>query len=139
MTTYIDTVVVGGGQAGLSVSWHLKSTGREHVVVDRGEIGDTWRNRWDNFCLVSPNHLCRLPGFHYDGADPHGFMLRDEIVDYIVRYAASFDPPYRGGIEVERMSTCEGPGRFMLETSEGRVQSREPDRHDRHTPASKHS
>ena len=119
MTSYIDTIVVGGGQAGLSASWHLKKAGREHIVVDRGKIGDTWRNRWDSFCLVSPNHLCRLPGFPYDADDPHGFMLRDEIVEYIERFAASFDPPYRDGIEVERISKCAGPGRFRLETSAG--------------------
>lgn len=115
----MDTIVVGGGQAGLSVSWYLKQAGREHVVLDRGRIGDTWRNRWDSFCLVSPNNLCRLPGFPYDGDDPHGFMHRDEIVDYIVRYANSFDPPYRSGIEVERISASEGPGRFELKTSDG--------------------
>ena len=57
--------------------------GREQVVLDQGFIGDTWRNRWDSFCLVSPNKLCRLPGFHYDGDDPDGFMLRDEIVYWL--------------------------------------------------------
>lgn len=51
----IDSVVVGGGQAGLSVSWHLKRAGREHLVLDRGRIGDTWRGRWDSFRLVTPN------------------------------------------------------------------------------------
>jgi putative flavoprotein involved in K+ transport len=123
MSTYIDTVVVGGGQAGLSASWHLKQTGREHVVLDRGRIGDTWRNRWDSFCLVTPNHLCRLPGFSYAGSDPHGFMLRDQIVEYVERFAASFDPPYRGGVEVERISACDGPGRFKLATSIGEFRS----------------
>ena len=124
MSSYIDTIVVGGGQAGLSVSWHLKQAGREHIVLDRGQIGDTWRNRWDSFCLVTPNHLCRLPGFPYDGDDPHGFMLRDEIVAYVERYAASFDPPHRGGVEVTRISTSDGPGRYRLETSAGEFRTR---------------
>jgi putative flavoprotein involved in K+ transport len=124
METAMDTIVVGGGQAGLSVSWHLKQVGREHVVIDRGRIGDTWRNRWDSFCLVSPNNLCRLPGFPYDGVDPHGFMRRDEIVDYIERYATSFDPPYRAGVEVERISAGKGPGRFELKTSDGVLTAR---------------
>jgi len=123
MKSYIDTVVVGGGQAGLSTSWHLKQAGREHVVFDRGRIGDTWRNRWDSFCLVTPNHLCQLPGFPYDGSDPHGFMLRDQIVEYVERFAASFDPPYRGDVEVERISACDGPGRFKLVTSIGEFRS----------------
>jgi putative flavoprotein involved in K+ transport len=124
MDTLIDTIVVGGGQAGLSVSWHLKQAGREHLVLDRGHPGDTWRNRWDSFCLVSPNSLCRLPGFPYDGDHPNGFMLRDEIVDYIELYAASFDPPYRAGVEVERISAAEGAGRFELITSDGVLRAR---------------
>ncbi len=119
MSSCIETIVVGGGQAGLSASWHLKKADREHIVLDRGRVGDTWRNRWDSFCLVTPNHLCRLPGFPYDGSDPHGFMLRDEIVDYVERFAASFDPPYRGSVEVRHISACEAPGRFRLETSAG--------------------
>jgi len=124
MDTVIDTIVVGGGQAGLSVSWHLKQAAREHVVLDRGRIGDTWRNRWDSFCLVSPNKLCRLPGFPYDDDDPDGFMLRDEIVDYIERYAASFDPPYRARVEVQRISPAGEPGRFALTTSDGVLTAR---------------
>lgn len=123
MNSVVDTVVVGGGQAGLSVSWHLKLAGREHVVLDRGQIGDTWRNRWDSFCLVTPNHLCRLPGFPYDGDQPHGFMPRDEIVRYIERYAASFAPPYRSGVEVRQISSANGSGRFDLTTSEGMLRA----------------
>ncbi|MFC1680415.1 flavin-containing monooxygenase [Pseudomonadota bacterium] len=124
MNNLMDTIVVGGGQAGLSVSWHLTQAGKEHVVLDRGEIGDTWRNRWDSFCLVSPNRLCRLPGFPYDGDDPDGFMLRDEIVDYIERYAASFDPPYRAGVEVQRITAAADTGRFTLTTSYGELTAR---------------
>jgi putative flavoprotein involved in K+ transport len=123
MADVIDTIVVGGGQAGLSVSWHLKQAGREHVVLDRGRVGDTWRNRWDSFCLVSPNNLCCLPGFPYDGDDPHGFMHRDQIVAYIERFAASFDPPYREGVEVNRITASDGPGRFELDTSEGTLKA----------------
>ena len=119
MDSFMDTIVLGGGQAGLSVSWHLTQAGKEHIVLDRGQIGDTWRNRWDSFCLVSPNRLCRLPGFPYDGDDPDGFMLRDEIVSYIERFADSFDPPYRAGVEVQRVTTDQDTGRFSLETSAG--------------------
>ena len=119
MNEYIDTIVVGGGQAGLSVSWHLKRLGREHLVLDRGTIGDTWRRRWDAFCLVTPNWCCRLPGFPYDGDEPEGFMLRDQIVDYVDRFAKSFEPPYRGGVEVRRVGASSHGGRFSLDTSEG--------------------
>ncbi|MHA1528933.1 MAG: flavin-containing monooxygenase [Alphaproteobacteria bacterium] len=119
MREYIDTIVVGGGQAGLSASWHLKQAGREHLVLDRGRIGDTWRRRWDSFCLVTPNRCCQLPGFPYDGDEPEGFMLRDQIVDYVERFAKSFGPPYRGGVEVRRVAPSNNGGRFSLETSEG--------------------
>jgi putative flavoprotein involved in K+ transport len=124
MAELVDTVVIGGGQAGLSVSWHLKDVAREHVVLDRGRIGDTWRRRWDSFCLVTPNCYCQLPGFPYDGDDADGFMLRDEIVAYIERFAASFDPPYRGGVEVRRLAASGGAGRFTLEMSDGELQAR---------------
>ncbi len=119
MQQHVDTIVVGGGQAGLSVSWHLKRVGREHVVLDRGRIGDTWRRRWDSFCLVTPNWLCQLPGFPYDGDEPEGFMLRDQIVDYVERFAKSFEPPLRGGVEVRRVGPSSNDGRLSLETSEG--------------------
>ena len=119
MSEYFDTIVVGGGQAGLSVSWHLKQVGREHLVLDRGKIGDTWRQRWDSFCLVTPNWCCQLPGFPYDGDEPEGFMLRDQIVAYVERFATSFEPPFRGGVEVRRVGPSSDGGRFSLDTSEG--------------------
>jgi putative flavoprotein involved in K+ transport len=117
----VETVVVGGGQAGLSVSWYLKQKGREHVIFDRGNIGDAWRQRWDSFCLVTPNWTCRLPGFPYDGDEPDGFMKRDEIVDYLARFAEGFRPPYRAGVEVQRLTSSSAGERFSLETSEGTV------------------
>ena len=123
MSELLDTIVVGGGQAGLSASWYLKRAGREHLIFDRGRVGDTWRRRWDTFCLVTPNWCCRLPGFPYDGDDPDGFMLRDQIVDYVERYAESFDPPYRGGVEVRRVGTSADGGRFSLDTSEGTLRA----------------
>ena len=119
MTEKLDTLVLGGGQAGLSVSWHLKQVGREHLILDRGQIGDTWRRRWDSFCLVTPNSYCRLPGFPYDGDDPEGFMLRDQIVTYIERYAGSFDPPYHGSTEISRVGSPGGSARFRVETLAG--------------------
>ena len=119
MSKHSDTIVVGGGQAGLSASWHLRRAGRDHLILDRGRIGDTWRRRWDSFCLVTPNWMCRLPGFAYDGDEPDGFMLRDEIVAYVERFAQSFDPPCRAGVKVERLRPASGRGRFALDTSAG--------------------
>jgi putative flavoprotein involved in K+ transport len=80
--------VVGAGQAGLATSCELTRVGVEHVVLERGRIGQTWRDRWDSFCLVTPNWSVQLPDGHYDGPDPDGFMLRDELVRFFERYAA---------------------------------------------------
>jgi putative flavoprotein involved in K+ transport len=121
MGEHFNTVVVGGGQAGLSASWHLKQSKCDHVILDRGAIGDTWRRRWDSFCLVTPNWSCDLPGFPYDGDDPQGFMVRDEIVSFIEHFAASFSPPIHNGVEVHNLRASNTGGRFELDTSKGVV------------------
>ncbi|HEX6653133.1 MAG TPA: NAD(P)-binding domain-containing protein [Thermoleophilaceae bacterium] len=118
-----ETVVVGGGQAGLSVSHELAAAGVPHVVLERGQVGQTWRGRWDSFCLVTPNWSVQLPGHHYDGDDPDGFMLRDEIVHYLQRYAASFEAPVREGVEVTVLRPGRD-GRLLLETSDGEIEAR---------------
>jgi putative flavoprotein involved in K+ transport len=76
MRTDIPVAVVGGGQAGLATSYWLHQHDIDHVVFERGESGDTWRDMRDSFCLVSPNWTLRLPGMPYDGPDPDGFMPR---------------------------------------------------------------
>jgi len=96
----VEVLVVGGGQAGLAVGHELGARGIEHVVLERGRIGQTWRDRWDSFCLVTPNWSVQLPGHHYDGSDPDGFMPRDDIVAYLDRYATSADVPVRENVEV---------------------------------------
>ena len=89
-----NVVVIGGGQAGLSMSYCLGLRGIDHLVLDEATVGNEWRDRrWDSFCLVTPNWQCALPGFPYQGPEPHGFMLRDEIVSYLESYARSFGPP----------------------------------------------
>jgi putative flavoprotein involved in K+ transport len=115
----IAVAVIGGGQAGLSMSWHLKSAGIEHVVFERSRCFSEWREaRWDSFCLVTPNWQCRLPRFPYAGPDPQGFMLREEILQYLDAYVASFDPPLREGVSVQRVERT-GGGEFLLKTSDG--------------------
>lgn len=117
-------VIVGGGQAGLSVSYHLKRLGVDHVVFEKNRIGHSWRqDRWDSFCLVTPNWQCRLPDFPYAGDDPNGFMLKDEIVAYVEAFANRFDPPVREGVSVTRVSRRDGGKSRVLEveTSAGTV------------------
>jgi putative flavoprotein involved in K+ transport len=101
-TRRIDTVIVGGGQAGLAASYFLKLEGREHVVLERAPaVADAWRNqRWDSFTLVTPNFQVRMPGAEYQGDDPYGFMSLNEVVRYFDDYATRFDLPVLCGVEV---------------------------------------
>lgn len=96
-------VVVGGGQAGLSMSRCLGTRNVDHVVLERHQVAHSWKTyRWDTFCLVTPNWQCQLPDFPYAGDDPHGFMLRDQIVDYLEAYRRSSSHP------LSRASTSDG-------------------------------
>jgi putative flavoprotein involved in K+ transport len=115
-----DVVVVGAGSAGLAVSHELASAGVAHVVLERGRTGQTWRDRWDSFCLVTPNWTVRLPGGEYDGPNPDGYMSRAELVAHMERYAAKFGSPVREGIEVRGLETA-SQGGFRLRTSAGEV------------------
>jgi putative flavoprotein involved in K+ transport len=115
----VDVVVVGGGQAGLAASHELSRHGVEHVVLERARVGETWRRRWDSFCLVTPNWTVTLPGHPYAGDDPDGYMPRDRIVDFLEGYAAAVAAPVRAGVEVEAVS--KNDDRFTLRTSEGEL------------------
>ncbi|WP_428312096.1 MSMEG_0569 family flavin-dependent oxidoreductase [Hydrocarboniphaga sp.] len=120
---HLPVAVIGGGQAGLAISWYLKQRGIEHRVFERHGVAHEWRNaRWDSFCLVTPNWQCRLPGFSYDkefgGKDPKGFMLKDDIVRYLEAYVASFDPPLSTGVDVQRVRAADNGG-FEIKTSKG--------------------
>lgn len=115
----VPVAIVGGGQAGLAMSWLLKQRGIEHIVFERHRVAHEWREaRWDSFCLVTPNWQCRLPGWPYAGRDPHGFMLKDEIVAYLEGYAASFAPPLCEGTSVTRLRPLDDGG-FELKTTSG--------------------
>ncbi|HEY9660193.1 MAG TPA: NAD(P)-binding domain-containing protein, partial [Allocoleopsis sp.] len=120
MKNHYSVAIVGGGQAGLSVSYFLKERGVDHIIFEKHQIGHSWQaKRWDSFCLVTPNWQCKLPGYAYPGSEPHGFMRKDEIVDYIQSYAASFAPPVREGVEVTRVRQRKDRDGFELSTSIG--------------------
>ncbi|MEP3442063.1 MAG: MSMEG_0569 family flavin-dependent oxidoreductase [Sulfitobacter sp.] len=117
--TSISCVIIGGGQAGLSASYHLKARGIDHVVLEKHKIAHAWRNqRWDSFCLVTPNWQCRLPDFPYQGNDPDGYMLKDEIVEYLEAFADSFSPPVIEGVTVQKLSR-RVDGRFDVKSTTG--------------------
>lgn len=114
----IDTVIIGGGQAGLALSRALSDREVEHVVLERGRLGERWRSeRWDSLRLLTPRWQSRLPGFAYSGPDPDGYMSRVELVEYLEAYAASFGPPLHTGVTVTSVRAS-GRG-FEVETDQG--------------------
>lgn len=118
----VEAVIVGGGQAGLALSRELIRSGVEHVVLERGRVGQTWRDRWDSFCLVSPNWSVQLPDRPYTGEDPDGFMPRDEIVAYLEGYREALGLPVREGVSA-RSVAASGDG-FRIRTSAGELEAR---------------
>jgi len=113
-------VVIGGGQAGLSVSHELLAAGVAHVVLERAAVAQAWRERWDSFTLVTPNWTLDLPGSPYAGDDPEGHVFRDEIVAYLKAYAAHHAGEIREGVRVDALGPG-GPRRFRLDTSDGPI------------------
>jgi putative flavoprotein involved in K+ transport len=119
ISTHYPVLVIGGGQAGLAISYCLKKRGIAHLVFEKNRMAEAWRSqRWDNFCLVTPNWQCQLPGFPYSGPDPEGFMKKEEIVAYIEAYARSFNPPLHEGVTVSKLRQG-ADGRFEVGTSMG--------------------
>jgi putative flavoprotein involved in K+ transport len=119
----VDTLVIGGGQAGLATSYWLTNAGIEHLVVDgRNRLGGSWPDRWDSFCLVAPNWTLQLPGMPYDGSDPDGFMPRDEVMAYVQKYASTIGAPVRLGTTVRRLTAP--ADHFVAETGNGTITAR---------------
>lgn len=116
---HYPVIVVGGGQAGLSMSYYLKLAGIDHLVLEKHTLTHTWRSqRWDAFCLVTPNWQCALPGYPYRGTDPHGFMKKDEIVDYLDGFIRTVEAPVLEHTEVRRVKP-RPQGGYAVSTSRG--------------------
>ena len=114
----IDTLVVGGGQAGLAMSRCLSDRSVDHVVVERGRVAERWRSeRWDSLRLLTPNWQTRLPGFRYEGPDPHGYMTMPELIRFFEQYATSFAAPVES--ETTVLGVEHSGGRFRVETTRG--------------------
>ena len=114
----IDTIIVGGGQGGISTSYHLKQQGKNHIILEQADqAASAWRKRWDSFTLVTPNWMIRLPGAGYQGDDPDGFTARDDVVAYFENYIQQFNLPIRYGIRVTTVEYL-GPG-YMVSTTQG--------------------
>ncbi|MDI1360538.1 MSMEG_0569 family flavin-dependent oxidoreductase [Methylotenera sp.] len=99
---HFSVIIVGGGQAGLSMSYYLQQNNIDHLVVEKNTVTHTWRTqRWDTFCLVTPNWQCDLPGYPYQGDDPNGFMVKDEIIEYLDGFIKMVNAPVLEGVEVK--------------------------------------
>jgi putative flavoprotein involved in K+ transport len=116
----VETIIVGGGQAGLATSYWLKQRGREHVILEKtSQLSYAWRQRWDSFTLVTPNWMFRLPGAAYSGADPDGFLPRDEVVAAFERYAADNRLPVSLGVAVTAVEPLAGRRGYCVRTNAG--------------------
>jgi len=121
--SHYSVVIVGGGQAGLSLSHCLQQRGIDHLVIEKRSLVHTWRTqRWDSFCLVTPNWQCQLPGWGYTGADPHGFMVKEQINEWLAGFVQHVNAPAIEGVTVERVSRVPAAGerdRFCVQTDVG--------------------
>ena len=116
-------VVIGAGHAGLAMSRCLTDRSIDHVVLERGEVANTWKTeRWDSLRLLTPNWQSRLPGFGYDGNDPDGFRTMPETIRFIEQYAASFSAPVRTHTKVTSVRN-EGSG-YEIATDRGEWHAR---------------
>lgn len=105
----VSAVIIGAGQAGLAMSHCLSRRGIDHVVLERGEVANSWRReRWDSLRLLTPNWQSRLPGWHYAGDDPDGYMSMPEVVDFVAGYARTLDAPVHTHTCVTRVSPTGG-------------------------------
>ncbi len=120
---YVTTVVIGAGQTGLAMSYELTARGIEHIVLERGQIANSWRkDRWDSLRLLTPNWQSRLPGGAYSGNDPHGFADMPQLIARLDAYAAAHAMPVRTGIEV--LSVTPGPSGYRVHTQFGPIDCR---------------
>jgi putative flavoprotein involved in K+ transport len=121
---HIETIIVGGGQAGLATSYWLSQQGQQHIVLERAAVpAPVWRNnRWDSFTMVTPTWALKLPGTGPNGIDPDGFMLRSEIIEFFSRYAENIKAPIRYDTEVVSVDPV-SERRYRIETHDGAIEA----------------
>jgi len=114
----IDCIVIGAGHAGLAVSACLSERSIDHVLIERGEVANSWRNeRWDSLTLLTPNWQCRLPGYRYDGDEPDAFMNMPSLIRFIEQYAQRISAPVQAGTTVQSVSFRDGG--YRVKTDRG--------------------
>jgi putative flavoprotein involved in K+ transport len=116
----MDTLIIGGGQAGLAMSHALSKRGRDHSILERGRIAERWLSeRWDGLHFQTPNLLVGLPGYPLVHDNPDGYVSAARIAEFLTGYANFISAPVRQGVEVTRLVRGDGAGRYLLETSAG--------------------
>ena len=119
-----ETLIVGGGQAGLAMSEHLGKCGVPHIVLERHRIAERWRSeRWDSLVANGPAWHDRFPGMEFSDLDPDAFAPKEAVADYFVDYAEMIDAPIRCGVEVTEVKKNVGRPGFRVETSEGVIEA----------------
>ena len=119
-----DTLVVGGGQAGLAMSEHLSNCGIPHIVLERNRIAERWRSeRWDSLVANGPAWHDRFPGMEYPDSDPDAFPPKEQVADYRETYAKKINAPIRCGVAVKSVERVEGRPGFRAETSDGVIEA----------------
>jgi len=115
---HFNTIIIGGGQAGLATSYYLQQHQIEHIVFEQAQqAGHAWRNsRWDSFALLTPNWTLQMPGAEYQGDDPDGFLPRDEIVAYFENYVKKFNLPVQYGVTVMAVESSGNSGKYQVTT-----------------------
>jgi putative flavoprotein involved in K+ transport len=118
MLQKIETVIIGGGQAGLATSYLLSQQGKENIVLEQSaRAGNAWRNdRWDSFTLLTPNWSFRLPGAEYKGDNPDGFMAREEIVANFEKYVQNFNLPVQYNVQVNSVQQNEKVDGYLVKS-----------------------
>ena len=120
----IDTVVVGGGQAGIATSEHLSKLGIQHIVIERDRIAERWRScRWDSLLANGPAWHDRFPNMEFE-ADPDAFVSKDRVVEYFEAYARMIKAPIRTGVDVTSVTPLDGRDGFFLQTTDGDIEAR---------------
>ncbi|MCP8937617.1 NAD(P)-binding domain-containing protein [Alsobacter sp. SYSU M60028] len=122
MTRTTDIVIIGAGQAGLAMSRCLTGAGIDHVLLERGRVAERWRARWDSLRLLTPNWMTRLPGFAYEGPDPHGFMQARDVAAMLDLYRSSFGAPVVENADVRRVTRLAGG--FCVSGDAGELRAR---------------
>ena len=124
MIEKVDTLVVGGGQAGIAVSEHLTNQGISHLVLERHRIAERWRTeRWDSMVCNGPAWHDRFPGLEFEGEAPDAFIHKEDVARYFESYVEKFNVPMRTGVEVQSVRRNQGRPGFTVETSEGTIEA----------------